>query len=123
MTATICMMIEAVLYRSIINILLNCDYTVMNVHEYWLPWVYLTALVILGSQTPLVILTSEVGVRPDRWVGLSWVLFGSLEKSLLLQATVWSVWWRLEYCTVLRVFVEEPVLPRKGPLTRPHRYI
>ena len=113
MTAIVCIMIEAVLYRSIMYVLLNCDYTVMTVHEYWLPCVYFTALVTLGSQTPLVILTSEVGVGPDRWVSLPWVLFGSLEKPLLLPATVWSVWWRLKYCTVLRVFVEELVLTRK----------
>ena len=52
--------------------------------------------------------------RGRRWVSLPWVLFGYLEKPLLLPATVWSVWWRLEYCTLLRVFAEEPVLTQKG---------
>ena len=63
MTATVCIMIEAVLYRSIMYTLLNCDYTVMTVHEYWLPWVYLTALVTLGSQNPI----GYIDQRGRRW--------------------------------------------------------
>ena len=48
-----CIMIEVVLYRSIMYASLDCYYTMITVYEYWLPWVYLTALVTLGSQNPI----------------------------------------------------------------------